>query len=80
MPQSIFIANGVAQYPFATPFIGQKDLFAKIQAELRNHLSAGGIPNIMVMKGPWGSGKSRLGFEVLLTPMYNCARIKLTAP
>lgn len=64
MSQPIFIPNGVAQYPFTTPFIGQRDLFAKLQTEIRNHLSAGDVPNIMVMKGPWGSGKSRLGFEV----------------
>lgn len=64
MSQPIFIPNGVALYPFTTPFIGQKDLFAKLQTEIRNHLSAGEVPNIMVMRGPWGSGKSRLGFEV----------------
>ncbi len=63
MSKNPFDKSGTSSYPVETPYIGQSDAFDKIQKSLS--LEPDSRPHTTLIYGDWGSGKTRLGHQIV---------------
>ena len=63
--RSPFHTTGLAEYPVRTPLVGQAHLFQRMRTFVRNIGARPNNPEIFLIEGRWGSGKTRLGLELI---------------
>lgn len=63
MTTNPFGRSGTSDYPVTSPYIGQKTAFKRLRRFLKNEPDS--RPQVMLAFGDWGTGKTRLGHQVV---------------